>query len=135
MSVVTGPRHTRSECLDSAISYSALKMDGKPLYEYARQNIPLPKPIEARNCTIYNLELTGFKSGEEHNWTGAKTELSQEEKDTMNKLESLVKNEAVRASDADAEDATSETVPQASTSTSTTEEQGNTQDQHKENGE
>lgn len=97
-------------------------MDGKPLYEYARQNKPLPKPIEARDCTIYNLELTGFKMGTEHNWTGAKDELSQEEKDMMNKLESLVKNETANAEGTVEEDAGSAAVPAASTSASATEE-------------
>src|SRR3546814_20799045 len=35
--------------------YSALKRDGKPLYEYARQGIELDRP--ARKVTIYKLEL------------------------------------------------------------------------------
>lgn len=35
--------------------YSALKRDGKPLYEYARQGIELER--EARRVTIYRLEL------------------------------------------------------------------------------
>lgn len=38
--------------------YSALKRDGKPLYEYARQGIELERP--ARAVTIHRLELTGF---------------------------------------------------------------------------
>lgn len=91
-------------------------MDGKPLYEYARQNKPLPKPIEARNVTIYNLELTGFKTGNEHSWAGAKEELSQEEKDMMGKLETLVKQESTNSGDAGAE-AAAAAVPEASTST------------------
>jgi tRNA pseudouridine55 synthase len=41
-------------------SYSALKIDGKPLYEYARQNKPLPRPIEARKVTISRVDLTKF---------------------------------------------------------------------------
>ncbi|KAF5212812.1 TruB pseudouridylate synthase (N terminal domain) family protein [Clavispora lusitaniae] len=32
--------------------YSALKVDGKPLYEYAREGIPLPKAIKARDVTV-----------------------------------------------------------------------------------
>src|SRR3546814_4971759 len=35
--------------------YSALKRDGKPLYEYARQGIELDRP--ARKVTIYKLEI------------------------------------------------------------------------------
>lgn len=75
--------------------YSALKMDGKPLYEYARQGIPLPKPIEARKCTIYNLELIGWKDGNEHSWTGSTIDMSEEEKSTMLKLESMIQAKTV----------------------------------------
>src|SRR3546814_6126035 len=38
--------------------YSALKRDGKPLYEYARQGIELDRP--ARKVTIHALELLQF---------------------------------------------------------------------------
>lgn len=89
-------------------------MDGKPLYEYARQNLPLPKPIEARNCTIYNLELVDFKNGDEHSWTGAKEEMSQEEKDTISKLESLVKSKELESGDAASQQAVTAAVPEAS---------------------
>lgn len=40
-------------------------MDGKPLYEYARENKPLPRPIEARSCTVHELVL--------ESWTPAAT--------------------------------------------------------------
>jgi tRNA pseudouridine55 synthase len=42
--------------------HSALKRDGKPLYEYARQGIELPR--EARRITIYRLELVSFVGDE-----------------------------------------------------------------------
>lgn len=32
--------------------FSALKIDGKPLYAYAREQIPLPRPIEKRDCVV-----------------------------------------------------------------------------------
>jgi|SRR5690606_26868123 len=38
--------------------YSALKRDGKPLYEYAREGITLERP--PRQVTIYKLELLDF---------------------------------------------------------------------------
>lgn len=38
--------------------YSALKRDGKPLYEYARAGITLER--EARNVTIHKLELVAY---------------------------------------------------------------------------
>lgn len=37
--------------------YSALKMNGKPLYEYARNNIPLPQAIKTREVQIYDLKI------------------------------------------------------------------------------
>ncbi|KAF9406890.1 hypothetical protein BGZ94_002912, partial [Podila epigama] len=40
--------------------YSALSMDGKRLYDYARQNIPLPRDIPTRKVSIYALELLSF---------------------------------------------------------------------------
>lgn len=40
--------------------YSALKRDGKPLYEYAREGITLER--EARKVTIHNLELLSYEA-------------------------------------------------------------------------
>lgn len=42
--------------------HSALKRDGKPLYEYARQGIELER--EARRVSIYRLELVSFAGDE-----------------------------------------------------------------------
>ncbi|GAB2888240.1 tRNA pseudouridine(55) synthase TruB [Paralcaligenes ginsengisoli] len=44
--------------------YSALKRDGKPLYEYARLGIELDRP--ARKVTIYKLEILSFTGHEAH---------------------------------------------------------------------
>lgn len=44
--------------------YSALKMNGKPLYEYAREGIPLPKQIESRKVTVNFFEVVD----EDLNW-------------------------------------------------------------------
>lgn len=41
------------------ISFSALKMDGKPLYEYARENKPLPRAIPVRECQV-EIDLLDF---------------------------------------------------------------------------
>ena len=42
--------------------YSALKYEGKPLYEYARKGIDVPR--ESRQITIYNLMASEFQLGE-----------------------------------------------------------------------
>jgi len=36
-------------------------MDGKPLYEYARNGLPLPRPIEARKVNVLSLELVDWQ--------------------------------------------------------------------------
>ncbi|ODQ80498.1 hypothetical protein BABINDRAFT_160773 [Babjeviella inositovora NRRL Y-12698] len=37
--------------------FSALKMDGKPLYEYVREGKPLPRPIASRQVQIYDMQF------------------------------------------------------------------------------
>lgn len=43
--------------------FSALKIDGKPLYAYAREKIELPRKIELRACTVDYLNIGEFKQG------------------------------------------------------------------------
>ncbi|KAF9147661.1 hypothetical protein BG015_010659 [Linnemannia schmuckeri] len=40
--------------------YSALNMDGKRLYDYAREGIPLPREIPSRKVQIYGLDLLSY---------------------------------------------------------------------------
>ncbi|KAG0294897.1 hypothetical protein BGZ96_000221 [Linnemannia gamsii] len=40
--------------------YSALNMDGKRLYDYAREGIPLPREIPSRRVQIYGLDLLSY---------------------------------------------------------------------------
>lgn len=71
-------------------------MDGKPLYEYAREGIPLPRPIEARDAHVYELELLDWKdaasegnpSGHSYSWPTK--ELSAEDRERAEKVKSLV---------------------------------------------
>ncbi|CEP16583.1 hypothetical protein [Parasitella parasitica] len=44
--------------------YSALKMNGRKLYDYARQGMPLPKPIEPRRVFIEDIKLIDFNEKE-----------------------------------------------------------------------
>lgn len=41
--------------------YSALKMKGKKLYEYARENVQLPKEIQSRPVSIQRIDLLRFQ--------------------------------------------------------------------------
>lgn len=46
--------------------FSALKMDGKPLYEYAREGKPIPREIERRPVEVVELELLEWMEGGTH---------------------------------------------------------------------
>jgi len=46
--------------------YSALKMNGKPLYEYAREGRQIPREIEKRPVEVQELELLEWMEGGTH---------------------------------------------------------------------
>lgn len=81
-------KHITRELLESTIGqfrgdirqippiYSALKMEGKPLYEYAREGKPLPRAIEARSANVSRFEITKFTT--DHGWTFPKEMASEE---------------------------------------------------------
>lgn len=52
----------RGEIAQIPSMYSALKYQGKPLYEYARQGIDIPR--ESRNITVYELKFIRFEGNE-----------------------------------------------------------------------
>ncbi|KAG8992208.1 hypothetical protein FRB93_002437 [Tulasnella sp. JGI-2019a] len=86
--------------------YSALKMDGKPLYEYAREGKPLPRPIVARDAHVFDLELIDWREAQSednptgHNYTWPTKELSEEDRQRAEKVKSLlVQAEAQRPAD------------------------------------
>ncbi len=47
--------------------YSALKMNGKPLYEYAREGLSIPREIETRQVTVSELSLVEWYEPGQHN--------------------------------------------------------------------
>jgi tRNA pseudouridine55 synthase len=47
--------------------FSALKMNGKPLYEYAREGKPIPREIEKRPVEVLELEMLEWMEGGTHN--------------------------------------------------------------------
>ena len=62
--------------------FSALKMDGMPLYDYARKGIPLPRPIEKRPVTVHSLELVEWK-GNDHPYRWPENVFSDEQKKAL----------------------------------------------------
>ncbi|KAI9064423.1 hypothetical protein FKP32DRAFT_1541134, partial [Trametes sanguinea] len=64
--------------------FSALKMDGMPLYEYARKGIPLPRPIEKRKVTVHELELVEWL-GSDHVFRFPEKKFTKEEQEALQK--------------------------------------------------
>ncbi|KAH9993797.1 pseudouridylate synthase 4 [Russula vinacea] len=69
----------RGEIQQAPPIFSALKMDGMPLYDYARKGIPLPRPIEKRQVTVHSLELVEWKGGD-HTYRWPEKSFSAEQK-------------------------------------------------------
>jgi tRNA pseudouridine55 synthase len=72
-------------------------MDGKPLYEYARENKPLPRPIEARLCTVHELVLESWipavTSPEDtvgHQFSWPDKEIDDEQREARERVAELV---------------------------------------------
>ena len=86
-------------------------MDGKPLYEYARKGIPLPRPIDKRPVTIHELELVEWK-GSEHSYRWPEKVFTQEERDHLAKMLSTVPDKA-SVEDAPEQDTDTQSVPSA----------------------
>uniref|UniRef100_V5EQV7 tRNA pseudouridine(55) synthase n=2 Tax=Kalmanozyma brasiliensis (strain GHG001) TaxID=1365824 RepID=V5EQV7_KALBG len=60
--------------------YSAVRIDGKRLFEYARENLPLPRPIEPRKVTIHELRLVDWLEGGKHVFKEPEREVPPEDK-------------------------------------------------------
>ncbi|KAH7098380.1 pseudouridylate synthase 4 [Auriculariales sp. MPI-PUGE-AT-0066] len=71
----------RGEILQVPPLFSALKMNGMPLYEYARKGIPLPRPIEARKTTVHSLTLEKWIEASDHSFTNPEKRLTKEERE------------------------------------------------------
>lgn len=100
----------RGEIMQAPPIFSALKMDGKPLYEYARNGIPLPRPIEKRKVTVYSLEIVEWL-GTKHNFRWPQEKFTDDQKQAFEKALSSVE-EKPQIKD-EPEEAQSEDIPTA----------------------
>ncbi|KAJ9119767.1 hypothetical protein QFC22_003477 [Naganishia vaughanmartiniae] len=94
------------------MSFSALKMDGKPLYEYARSNTPLPRPISARRANISLLQLESFTPASivpgdgGHTFKPPSEQLSEEEREVYFRMSRLTREAGVVEKEFGADDDT-----------------------------
>lgn len=66
--------------------FSALKMNGKPLYEYAREGKPIPRKIETREITVSHLEILEWYDPGTHSHHWPTTEATAAEKQYAEQL-------------------------------------------------
>lgn len=72
-------RHFRGRRVQIPPLYSALKMNGKPLYEYAREGKPIPREIEGREVEASEIELVEwYEPGKHsHRWPTEQAEAAE----------------------------------------------------------
>ncbi|KAL8914243.1 MAG: hypothetical protein Q9171_001114 [Xanthocarpia ochracea] len=66
--------------------YSALRMDGKRLYEYAREGKEIPREIQERPVTTESLEIREWLPGGYHPYTWPNEEADEEQKTVADKI-------------------------------------------------
>ncbi|UZJ55475.1 hypothetical protein CBS101457_004795 [Exobasidium rhododendri] len=59
--------------------YSAIRIEGKRLFDYAREGKDLPRPIEGRDVEITHLELVDWKEAGQHDFTEPTKECDEAE--------------------------------------------------------
>lgn len=74
--------------------FSALKMNGKPLYEYAREGKPIPRKIETREVTVSKLEILEWYEPGTHSHHWPTTEATAAEKQYAEQLWRVEKQQA-----------------------------------------
>lgn len=66
--------------------FSALKMDGKRLYEYAREGLPLPRQIKSREVKITDMDIKNDTLTSEHEYVFLKSEVDENGKTLAEQL-------------------------------------------------
>jgi tRNA pseudouridine55 synthase len=76
----------RGEFMQLPPLFSALKMNGKPLYEYAREGKEIPREIEKRAVEVTELKLLEWMEGGTHEHKWPTEEADKAEKDVAEKV-------------------------------------------------
>ncbi|KAK0626584.1 pseudouridine synthase [Immersiella caudata] len=80
--------------------YSALKMEGKPLYEYAREGKPIPREIATRDVEVTELELVEWYEPGTHTHRWPVEEAEAAEKNLVDSVWRVAKRQATTEDDA-----------------------------------
>lgn len=78
--------HFRGKILQRPPLYSALRMQGKRLYEYAREGIEVPVEIQERPVEVKELEILEWLKGEDHSYEWPSEEIGEVEKGATEKF-------------------------------------------------
>lgn len=76
--------------------YSALKMEGKPLYEYAREGKPIPREIATREVNVVELEMLEYYEPGTHNHRWPVEDATQFEKNFAEKVWKIEKDQMTK---------------------------------------
>ena len=76
----------RGEIMQRPPLYSALRVDGKRLYEYAREGKEVPREIEKRPVEVQELEIVEWLDGGTHDYELPKEEAEVESKELAEKV-------------------------------------------------
>ncbi|PWN48008.1 pseudouridine synthase [Violaceomyces palustris] len=80
----------RGEIQQKPPLYSAVRIDGKRLFEYARQGLELPRPIESRKVSVHEIRLVRFLPAGQHPFQHPDSELEEEEVRLVGRVKQLV---------------------------------------------
>lgn len=83
--------------------YSALKVQGKKLYEFAREGIEVPVEIKERPVEVVELEMVEWMEGGTHEYTWPEEEAPKEEKEVIEKVLDLEETPVHQTEEAKAE--------------------------------
>nr|POF14066.1 putative trna pseudouridine synthase 4 [Quercus suber] len=76
----------RGKIMQKPPLWSALRVQGKRLYEYAREGKEVPVEIKERPVEVLDLQLLEWMDGGSHEWHWPMTEAPQEEKEFAEKI-------------------------------------------------
>lgn len=90
----------RGDIMQKPPIFSALRVQGKRLYEYAREGKEVPKEIEERPVKVEEMEITEWMEGGTHEYHWPEAEAGQEEKAFANDLLDLGDQSSAKPEDA-----------------------------------